>query len=52
METTLRRTVRFALEANGGRPPRGPNGYAGSPPIRHLGPFLSCTVECRGTPDP
>jgi len=47
--------VRFAAEAREGDGPRGvrgKNGYAGSPPIRNLGPFLSCTVECRGTPDP
>ncbi len=58
VEATLHRTVRFAVEApeedgcgGGGRGTRGPNGYAGSPPVRGLGPFLTCTIECRGTPD-
>jgi len=28
------------------------NGYAGSPPMVGLAPFVECTVECVGEPDP
>jgi len=49
VETLLQRTVRFAAE---GRATRGPNGYAGSPPLRAMGPFIECSVTCRGKPDP
>ncbi len=31
---------------------RGVNGYAGSPPMVGLSPFVECTVECVGEPDP
>lgn len=49
VETLLRRTVRFAARPDA---PRGPNGYAASPPARTIAQFLECTVECRGEPDP
>jgi 6-pyruvoyltetrahydropterin/6-carboxytetrahydropterin synthase len=51
---TLTRTVRFAVN-----PPErgesatrvGPNGYAGSPPVRGLGRHYELQVTCAGTPD-
>lgn len=49
VETLLTRTVRFSGE---GLAPRGPNGYAGSPPLLAMGPFVECTVTCRGKADP
>lgn len=52
MTTLLRRTTRFAVRPGGNEAPRGINGYAGSPPMTGLSPFIACTVECRGEPDP
>lgn len=49
VRTLLRRTVRFSAEGRGGP---GVNGYAGNPPVRGLGPFLECSVDCLGEPDP
>jgi 6-pyruvoyltetrahydropterin/6-carboxytetrahydropterin synthase len=53
--TLLRRTTRFAVRPGGeiGRS-KGVNGYAGSPPMAMVGlsPIVTCTVECRGEPDP
>ncbi len=49
VETLLTRTVRFSSE---GLAPRGPNGYAGSPPLVAMGPFVECSVTCRGKADP
>jgi 6-pyruvoyltetrahydropterin/6-carboxytetrahydropterin synthase len=51
----LTRTVRFAVN-----PPElgpiatlgGPNGYAGSPPVRGLGRHYELSVTCAGEPDP
>lgn len=50
--TLLRRTTRFAVRPGGSSRPRGVNGYAGRPPMTGLSPFIECTVECRGAPDP
>lgn len=52
----LTRTVRFAINpsADGSGPdvPRDPNGYAGSPSLRGLGPYYELDVACRGDIDP
>lgn len=50
--TLLRRTTRFAVRAGGNGGSRGVNGFAGSPPMTGLSPYIACTVECRGDPDP
>jgi 6-pyruvoyltetrahydropterin/6-carboxytetrahydropterin synthase len=47
--TTLRRTTRFALRPGAGP---SPNTFAGSPHADWLRPYVECTVECAGRPDP
>jgi len=51
---TLRRTVRLCVNPGDGSDtvPRGPNGYAGTPPMRGLGRFYAFNVIAVGTPDP
>lgn len=49
VDTLLSRTVRFAPRADA---PRGPNGYAASPPAEGLAGFVECSVQVRGEPDP
>src|SRR4051812_21173786 len=50
----LTRTVRFAVnppERGESATRAGPNGYAGSPPIRGLGRHYELHVMCAGAPD-
>jgi 6-pyruvoyltetrahydropterin/6-carboxytetrahydropterin synthase len=51
----LTRTVRFAVnppELGPTATARGPNGYAGSPPVRGLGRHYELEVQCAGEIDP
>lgn len=48
MPILLRRTTRFAVRPGSAR---GVNGYAGSPAVVGLTPYVECTVTCRGEPD-
>src|SRR5689334_9399255 len=51
----LTRTVRFAInpgEWGAGANSGGPNGYAGSPPVRGLGRHYAVSVTCAGVADP
>src|SRR3954452_19742566 len=51
----LTRTVRFAVpppDLGEAAPRAGPNGYAGSPPVRGLGRHYEVQVTCAGDPDP
>lgn len=49
MDSLLRRSVRFAV--NGAPTAPGPNGYAGSPPLRGLGRFFELRVDAVGGVD-
>lgn len=52
----LRRTVRFAINPEGGSAPVDPandvNGFAGIPAMRGLGRHYELDLTCRGEPDP
>jgi 6-pyruvoyltetrahydropterin/6-carboxytetrahydropterin synthase len=51
---TIRRTVRLCINpgADPDEPPRGPNGYAGTPAMRGLGRYYEFDITAAGEPDP